>query len=85
MLKKFDNVVGPRKRERIQPMKAPGTEIKKRRGGKKYRNMKKAVEMTEIKKLQNRIEFGTNFKTDILEEERDIGMLKSTMGRKLKI
>lgn len=51
MLKKFDNVIGPRKRERIQPMKAPGTEIKKRRGGKKYRNMKKAVEMTEIKKL----------------------------------
>ena len=41
--------------------------------------------MTEVKKLKNRLEFGTNFKTDIIEEEKDIGMLKSTIGRKLKI
>ena len=75
----------PRKEQRKQPLKAPGEKKKARRGGKRYRKMKGNLELTEVRKMKNRLKFGTDFSEPILNQTEDLGMLTQKDYRNLKI
>lgn len=58
MLKRFDKIQEPPPPKLKKPLPAPDDKPKKRRGGKKYRNMKQKLAMTELRRQANRLKFG---------------------------
>lgn len=62
MLQRFDKIQEPSAPKMRKPLAAPDDKPKKRRGGKKYRNMKEKLALTDIRKEANRLKFGTEVK-----------------------
>ena len=58
MLQRFDKIQEPSAPKMRKPLPAPDDKPKKRRGGKKYRNMKEKLALTDIRKEANRLKFG---------------------------
>jgi U4/U6 small nuclear ribonucleoprotein PRP31 len=61
----------------------PDQQPKKRRGGKRYRKGKELLEMSELRKQQNRLKFGEEAEVEV-EEGVGLGMLSQGTG-KLKV
>ncbi len=58
MFSRFDKIQEPGQARLRKPLPAPDDKPKKRRGGKKYRNLKEKTAMTEFRKQANRLAFG---------------------------
>jgi U4/U6 small nuclear ribonucleoprotein PRP31 len=64
---------------RIKPLPVPKEHPKARRGGKRVRRFKETFAMTEYRRLQNRIKFGTPEPEVIVGDTvKGLGMLKNT-------
>ena len=65
----------------------PEDKPKKRRVGRKYRKYKERFKMTQLRQLQNRVEFGKQENTvlNAFGEEIGLGMTKKSLQRKTKI
>ena len=66
-----------------RPLPVPDQQPKKKRGGKRYRKNKELLEMSEVRKQQNRLKFGTDAEEEI-EGGVGLGMLSQGAG-KLKV
>ena len=63
-----------------QPLPVPDAAPKKRRGGKRYRKQKELLEMTQLRKQQNRLKFGEEGEEEVAEGV-GLGMLSQASGR----
>ena len=85
ILQKFDKYLNPPKGQQKQPLPIPDSKPKKRRGGKKFRRMKEQLELTEVRKLKNRTNFGTDFTEDVGNElGTDVGLLGQKNSGRLR-
>ena len=60
LLIRFDKIQEPHKAQEKKALKAPDEKPKRRRGGKKFRNLKERTAMTEMRKYQQRLHFDVN-------------------------
>jgi len=79
MLKRFDKIQEPAPAKLRKPLPIPDDKPRKRRGGKKYRNMKAKMAMSEVRKFQNRINFGE----EAQQEYRDTGIGMGLLGKNI--
>ncbi|XP_059480332.1 U4/U6 small nuclear ribonucleoprotein Prp31 [Neocloeon triangulifer] len=76
--KKLDKLQEPAPVKFIKPLPKPVDPTKKRRGGKRVRKMKERYAVTEMRKQQNRMNFG-----DIEDDayQNDLGYTRGTIGK----
>ncbi|XP_065345956.1 U4/U6 small nuclear ribonucleoprotein Prp31 [Cloeon dipterum] len=76
--KKLDKLQEPPPVKFIKPLPKPVDPSRKRRGGKRVRKMKERYAVTELRKQQNRMNFG-----DIEEDayQNDLGYTRGTIGK----
>ena len=67
MLQRFDKIQEPAAPKMRKPLPAPDDKPKKRRGGKKYRNLKEKTAMTEARRQAGRLKFGTDVRSSSYE------------------
>ena len=58
-----------------KPLPIPDSTPKRRRGGKRYRNMRMKQQMTQLMKYRNRLKFGTDQSSTYRYTGEDFGML----------
>jgi U4/U6 small nuclear ribonucleoprotein PRP31 len=64
-----------------KPLEIPDLKPRKKRGGKRHRKNKELYQMSEVRKLQNRLKFGEEAEEELNEEGEGLGMLKNGMGK----
>lgn len=67
----------------VKPLPVPKDEIKKKRSGRKFRKYKEQFQLSHLRQLQNRMEFGKEEQTilDASGEEIGLGMSHSSLQR----
>ena len=58
MLKRFVKIQEPAPAKKVKPLPIPDERPRKKRGGKRFRNMKERMALTEVRKYKNRMSFG---------------------------
>ena len=58
VLKRFGKIQEPPPAKQVKPLVLLDEKPRKKRGGKRYRNMKDKLALTEIRKFRNRMIFG---------------------------
>jgi len=79
ILKKFDKWQEPPPVKQLKALPAPKEVARKKRGGRRYRNMKERLGMTEMHKQANRMTFG-EIEQDAYQD--DIGFSVGQLGKK---
>lgn len=80
--KKLEKLAEPPPAKLTKALPVPVEGSKKRRGGKRARKAKEAYAMTELRKLQNRMEFGKEEEeAAAFDETRGLGMAGSSSGK----
>merc|ERR1712183_472365 len=79
ILKKFDKWQEPAPVKQLKALPAPKEVARKKRGGRRYRNMKERLGMTEMHKQANRMTFG-EIEQDAYQD--DIGLSVGQLGKK---
>ncbi|KAJ9476801.1 Pre-mRNA-processing factor 31 [Pseudozyma hubeiensis] len=75
----------PQKLEKVLPIPKEGSGGKKRRGGRKARKAKERNGMTELRKMQNRMEFGKQEEEAMgYDESVGLGMIHSSSSGKIR-
>lgn len=75
----------PQKLEKVLPVPKEGSGGKKRRGGRKARKAKERNGMTELRKMQNRMEFGKQEEEAFgYDESVGLGMISSSASGKVR-
>ncbi|SNX81680.1 related to U4/U6 snRNP-associated 61 kDa protein [Melanopsichium pennsylvanicum] len=75
----------PQKLEKVLPIPKEGSDGKKRRGGRKVRKAKERNGMTELRKMQNRMEFGKQEEEAFgYDESVGLGMINSSASGKIR-
>lgn len=80
--KHLERLAEPPPSKVVKALPIPDDGPKKRRGGKRARKAKEAYAMTELRKLQNRMEFGkAEEEAGAFDETKGLGMMGSSTGR----
>ncbi|CAE6476525.1 unnamed protein product [Rhizoctonia solani] len=80
--KHLERLAEPPPQKVIKALPIPDDGPKKRRGGKRARKAKEAYAMTELRKLQNRMEFGkAEEEVGAFDETKGLGMMGNSFGR----
>ncbi|KAM0745807.1 Nop domain-containing protein [Meredithblackwellia eburnea MCA 4105] len=81
--REFDRLAKPPPRKVVKALPKPEEGGKKnRRGGRRARKLKEQFQMTELRKLQNRVRFGEEEEeTGAYDETRGLGMIGKESGR----
>ncbi len=58
MQKRFSKIQEPPPAKKVKPLPVPDEKPRKKRGGKRFRNLKEKLALTDIRKFKNRINFG---------------------------
>ena len=58
ILVRFDKIISPQQPKLRKPLPKPDDKIRKKRGGRKFRNMRLKYQMTVTRKMQNIVPFG---------------------------
>lgn len=84
MLTKWEE---PSQLRREKPLPAPKEYAKQRRGGKRVRRIKELTDMTEVRRLQNRLAFGVSPESEIGtgESTRGLGLLYASERGPLRV
>jgi len=85
MFSRFDKIQEPGQARLRKPLPAPDDKPKKKRGGKKYRNLKEKTAMTEFRKQANRLAFGEKGEAEYRESGVGFGMLGASGQGKVKV
>ena len=85
MMKRFDKIQEMPKAKTKKPLPVPDDKPRRKRGGKKYRNLRAKLEMTEVRKYQNRLNFGPEGEDEYRETGKGYGMLGTPGAGKLKL
>jgi len=85
MLRRFDKIQEPPPPKMRKPLPAPDDKPRRKRGGKKYRNLKEKTAMTEFRKQANRMKFGADAEDEYRESGVGFGMLGDTGLGKVKV
>ena len=56
---RFGKVISPQQDKLRKPLPKPDAKLRKKRGGRKFRNMRLKYQMSMARKLQNIVPFGT--------------------------
>ncbi|ODV81983.1 Nop domain-containing protein [Suhomyces tanzawaensis NRRL Y-17324] len=80
---KIDKLLTPPEQQPDKALPIPKEQKSKKRGGKRFRKMKERTQMSELRKAQNKMEFGKEEDTvmDAFGEEIGMGMSRSGGGR----
>ncbi|KAG8695247.1 U4/U6-U5 snRNP complex subunit prp31 [Ceratobasidium sp. 394] len=80
--KHLERLAEPPPSKVVKALPIPDDGPKKRRGGKRARKAKEAYAMTELRKLQNRMEFGrAEEEAGAFDETKGLGMMGTSTGR----
>ena len=80
--KRIEKMAEPAPNKLVKALPIPQETARKKRGGKRARKQKEAYAQTEIRKLQNRMEFGkAEEETGVDDETVGLGMIGSASGR----
>lgn len=84
---KIEKLLTPPKSQIDKALPVPIDQKSKKRGGRRFRKMKERFQMSELRKAQNKMEFGKqeDYIMDEFGEEVGLGMSKSGTGGRLKI
>jgi U4/U6 small nuclear ribonucleoprotein PRP31 len=85
MFSRFDKIQEPGQARLRKPLPAPDDKPKKRRGGKKYRNLKEKTAMTEFRKQANRLAFGEKGEAEYRESGVGFGMMGASGQGKVRV
>jgi U4/U6 small nuclear ribonucleoprotein PRP31 len=85
MLKRFDKIQEPNAPKLRKPLPAPDDKPKKRRGGKRYRQMKERLGLTDLRKEANRLKFGEDGEEEFRSTGQGFGMLGKAGIGKVKV
>jgi U4/U6 small nuclear ribonucleoprotein PRP31 len=85
MLKRFDKIQEPNAPKLRKPLPAPDDKPKKRRGGKRYRQMKERMGLTDLRKEANRLKFGEDGEEEFRSTGQGFGMLGKAGIGKVKV
>jgi len=85
MFSRFDKIQEPGQARLRKPLPAPDDKPKKRRGGKKYRNLKEKTAMTEFRKQANRLAFGEKGEDEFRESGVGFGMMGASGQGKVRV
>lgn len=58
MQKRFSKIQEPPPAKKVKPLPVPDEKPRKKRGGKRFRNLKEKLALTDIRKYKNRMNFG---------------------------
>ncbi|KRX06142.1 hypothetical protein PPERSA_00022 [Pseudocohnilembus persalinus] len=81
MLQRYDQIQKPQEGKLDKPLPPPDDKPKPKRGGKRFRKMKERLAMTEIRKYQNRLSFGTEAEDDWRGTGKGYGQLTNKVGQ----
>ncbi|GAB1518886.1 small nuclear ribonucleoprotein [Rhizoctonia solani] len=80
--KHLERLAEPPPQKVVKALPIPDDGPKKRRGGKRARKAKEAYAMTELRKLQNRMEFGkAEEEVGAFDETKGLGMMGNSFGK----
>lgn len=85
LLKRFDKIQELPQAKTKKPLPVPDDKPRKKRGGKKYRNLRAKLAMTEVRKFQNRLNFGPEGEDEYRESGKGYGMLGAPGTGKVKL
>lgn len=76
---KIDKLLTPPESQSVKALPVPVEQKSKKRGGRRFRKMKERMQMSELRKAQNKMEFGKQeeYFVDSFGEEVGLGMSKS--------
>lgn len=82
---KIDNLLTPPERSKTKALPAPVDQKSKKRGGRRFRKTKERFQMSELRKAQNKMEFGKEEQvvTDAFGDDVGLGLSKQTDGVKV--
>lgn len=78
--KKIEKMLEPPPIQKPKPLAAPKEHAKQRRGGKRVKKQRESVAITEMRRLQNRMTFGTIAEDEIIYGDETIGLGQVKMG-----
>lgn len=81
--RKLEKLQEPPPTKNPKALPVPDEQSKKRRGGRKFRKRREALQQTELRKQQNRLAFGVEAEEEIFggDETEGLGMAGSASGR----
>lgn len=80
--KKIDQLLTPPDQAAVKALPVPKEQKSKKRGGRRFRKMKERFQMSDLRRAQNKMEFGKQEQTvmDTFGEEVGLGMSKQLEG-----
>jgi U4/U6 small nuclear ribonucleoprotein PRP31 len=80
-LERFDKIIAPQQPKLRKPLPKPDEKIRKKRGGRKFRNMRLKYQMTQTRKMQSIIPFGQEAQMEYRETGKGLGMIGMASGK----
>ena len=84
ILLRFEKIMAPQQPKLRKPLPKPDDKVRKKRGGKKFRNMRLKYQMTMTRKLTNIMAFGAEAQQEYRETGKGLGLL-GMAGGKLRV
>ena len=84
IMKKFEKIQLPQGTRKVKKLKIDD-KPKRRRGGKKYRKLKEKTQLTQIRKLKNRVTFNGEAQYEDYQTGKSFGQLKKSFIGNLKV
>lgn len=78
---RFDKIIAPQQPKLRKPLPKPDDKIRKKRGGRKFRNMRLKYQMTMTRKMQNIVPFGAEAQMEYRETGKGLGMIGMASGK----
>ena len=78
--KKIEKMLEPPPIQKPKPLAAPKEYAKQRRGGKRVKKQRESVAITEMRRLQNRMTFGTVAEQEVVYGDEIVGLGQITVG-----
>ena len=81
ILQRFDKIIAPQQPKLRKALPKPDEKIRKKRGGRKFRNMRLKYQMTMTRKMQNIVPFGAEAQMEYRESGKGLGMIGMASGK----